>query len=114
MGLQSILAQLGISKTAYFVHAYIGRYCCLLSTMPIAVAITQPFFLRFPRKAWETRGQYNERMKLNAQYQGMYWAQHSWIHWFVKGGQIHQLVSGSFDCVERPELLELLRISTAS
>ena len=42
------------------------------------------------------------------------WARHNWIHRFVKWGQIHQLVSGSFDYVERPELLELLRIRTAS
>uniref|UniRef100_A0A6T1YVL7 Uncharacterized protein n=1 Tax=Eutreptiella gymnastica TaxID=73025 RepID=A0A6T1YVL7_9EUGL len=114
MALQSILAQLGISKTAYFGHAYIGKYCFILSTMPIAMAITQPFFLRFPRKAGETRRQYNARMKHNAQYQEMYWARHNWIHRFVKWGQIHQLVTGSFDYVERPELLELLRIRTAS
>ena len=58
MALQSILAQLGISKTAYFGHAYIGKYCCLPSTLPIAMAITQPFFLRFPRKAGETQRQF--------------------------------------------------------
>ena len=68
MALQSILAQLGISKTAYFGQAYIGRFCCLLSTLPIAMAVTQPLFLRFPRKAGETRRQYNACMKLNLQY----------------------------------------------
>ena len=77
MALQSILAQLGISKTAYFGHACIGKYCCLLSTMPIATAITQPFFLRFPRKGKEMRRQYHARMKLDAQYQEMYWARHN-------------------------------------
>ena len=74
----------------------------------------EPFFLRFPRTAGETRRQYNARMKHNARYQEMYWARHNWIHRFVKWGQIHQLVSGSFDYVEHPELLELLRIRTAS
>ena len=44
----------------------------------------------------------------------MYWARHNWIHRFVKWGQIHQLVSGTFDFVERHELVEFLRIRTAS
>ena len=77
-------------------------------------AYMQPFFLCFPRKAGEMWRQYNARMKLNAQYQEMYWARNNLIHRFVKWGQIHELVSGSFDDVERPELLELLRIRTAS
>ena len=81
---QSLFVQLCISETAYFGHAYIGTFCCPLSTLPIAMAIKQTFSLCFPRKAGETRRQCNASMNVNAQYQEMYCARHNWIHWLVK------------------------------
>ena len=44
---KAALAHFGISKTAYFGHAYIGKYCKLLCTQRIAVAISEPCLRRW-------------------------------------------------------------------
>ena len=44
---KAALAHFGISKTAYFGHAYIGKYCKLLCTQRIAVGISEPCLRRW-------------------------------------------------------------------
>ena len=44
---KAALAHFGISKTAYFGHAYIGKYCKLLCAQRIAVAISEPCLRRW-------------------------------------------------------------------
>lgn len=41
------MVDVGVSKTAYFGHAYIGKYCKFLCTIFVALAITQPILLRW-------------------------------------------------------------------
>ena len=44
---KAALAHFGISKSAYFGHAYMGKYCKLLCRQRIAVAISEPCFRRW-------------------------------------------------------------------
>ena len=49
------LAVRGIAKTAYFGHAYIGKYCKQLCTPEVALAITEPLLLPYLEPLATTR-----------------------------------------------------------
>ena len=92
--LHSILDDLAISRTAYFGHAYIGKYCKLLCTPAVASAITSPLLLRFSDRdrAGRRTPEFLAANKIRQR----------WRERFIKWGHVQQLMGASVDFVEHP------------
>ena len=104
--LHSILDDLAISRTAYFGHPYIGKYCKFLCTPAVASAITSPLLLRFSdrdragRRTPEFLAANNIRQR--------------WRETFIKWGHVQELMGASVDFVEHPHLVDVAVVRTAS
>ena len=103
--LEKALLVLGLRKTCYFGHAYIGKHCKRLCESEVAVAITAPLLFGFSRTdrrertdAWVRACQRRE----------------AWVLRLTKWGAVQQLLGGSYDFAAMPHLLPQLVVRAAS
>ena len=103
--LEKALLDLGLQKTCYFGHAYIGKHCKRLCESEVAVAITAPLLFGFSptdrrerTDAWVRACQRRE----------------AWVLRLTKWGAVQQLLGVSYDFAAMPHLLPQLVVRAAS
>ena len=103
--LEKALLDLGLRKTCYFGHAYIGKHCKRLCESEVAVAITAPLLFGFSptdrrerTDAWVRACQRRE----------------AWVLRLTKWGAEQQLLGGSYDFAAMLHLLPQLVVRAAS
>lgn len=97
--LQSILTDLGIRKTCYFGHAYVGKYCKMLCSPHVAWKITEAFIGGFDKA---------QRRHENASWVAATKVRQQWYTRLTKWGAFNEYMGGSVDYRSHPGLVDIM------